>query len=271
VEIAHEARSFARRDRHWRRLGLGEATARMLASHGVRVAVLDVGAERGEAVAHEIGGVFCRADVTDEASVDAALARARSAHGVERIWVNCAGIVHGGRTVRRDRETGELRAHDVGSFREVIEVNLVGTFSMIVKCAAAMAAEPPLSEDDERGVVISTSSVAATDGQIGQAAYSASKAGVLGLTLPLARDLMDFGIRVAPSSRAFFGRPCSSRSRRNTVMRSPRACLSRSDWEPRPNTPASSASSAKTAMSTARRSGSTALSAFRPSEIRSSA
>ena len=187
--------------------GLGEATARMLASHGVRVAVLDVGAERGEAVAHEIGGVFCRADVTDEASVDAALARARSAHGVERILVNCAGIVHGGRTVRRDRETGELRAHDVGSFREVIEVNLVGTFSMIVKCAAAMAAEPPLSEDDERGVVISTSSVAATDGQIGQAAYSASKAGVLGLTLPLARDLMDFGIRVCAIQPGIFWTP----------------------------------------------------------------
>ena len=187
--------------------GLGEATARMLAGHGVRVALLDMNAEQGEAVAKQIGGVFCRADVTDEGSIDAALEQARSADGVERILVNCAGIVHGRRTVTKDRENGALRAHDLASFRKVVEVNLLGTFNMIAKCAVAMAGESPLTEDGERGVIISTSSVAATDGQIGQAAYSASKGGVLGITLPIARDLMGFGIRVCAVQPGIFWTP----------------------------------------------------------------
>lgn len=187
--------------------GLGEATARMLSDHGVRVALFDMNEEKGEAVARDIGGVFCRADVTDEASVDAALARARAAHGVERILVNCAGIVHGRRTVTKERDTGTLRAHDLASFRKVVEVNLIGTFLMISKCAVAMAAEEPLTDDGERGVIVSTSSVAATDGQIGQAAYSASKGGVLGITLPIARDLMSFGIRVCAVQPGIFWTP----------------------------------------------------------------
>jgi NAD(P)-dependent dehydrogenase (short-subunit alcohol dehydrogenase family) len=187
--------------------GLGAATARMLAAQGVCVALFDLNAERGEAVAGEIGGVFASVDVTDEASVDAGLARARAAHGAARVLVNCAGIVHGRRTVTRDRETGVLRPHDLASFRKVIEANLIGTFHMVAKCAAAMAAEPPLGEDGERGVIVTTASVAATDGQIGQAAYSASKGGVLGMTLPIARDLMDSGIRVVCIEPGIFWTP----------------------------------------------------------------
>ncbi|MYZ49348.1 SDR family NAD(P)-dependent oxidoreductase [Propylenella binzhouense] len=187
--------------------GLGEATARMLAAHGVRVALFDMNAERGRRVAEETGGRFMQVDVTDEASVDAGLAAARDAHGTERILVNCAGIVMGRRTVTRERETGILRPHDLASFRKVIEVNLVGTFHMAAKCAAAMAAAEPLTEDGERGVIVMTSSVAATDGQIGQAAYSASKGGVLALTLPLARDLMGSGIRVLTIQPGIFWTP----------------------------------------------------------------
>ena len=187
--------------------GLGEATARMLTGKGVRVAIFDLSGEKGEAVARDIGGIFCHADVTAEASVDTALERARSAHGVERILVNCAGIVHGRRTVTKDRDSGVLRAHDLASFRKVVEVNLVGTYRMIARCALAMAAEPALTEEGERGVIISTSSVAATDGQIGQAAYAASKGGVLALTLPVARDLMGYGIRVLAIQPGIFGTP----------------------------------------------------------------
>ena len=176
--------------------GLGEATARMLASAGAKVAILDMNAARGEQVAAEIGAMFCAANVADEASADAALARARGANGVERVLVNCAGIAPGKRTVAKKRDTGELIPHDLETFRRTIEVNLIGTFHMIAKSAAAMAGLPPLTPDGGRGVVVCTASVAAQDGQIGQAAYAASKGGVLGLTLPVARDLSGFGIRV---------------------------------------------------------------------------
>jgi NAD(P)-dependent dehydrogenase (short-subunit alcohol dehydrogenase family) len=187
--------------------GLGEATARMLASHGARVAVFDMNAERGAVVAKEIGGVFCEANVTDEASVDAALAKAREAHGVERVLVNCAGIAPGKRTVAKKRDTGELVPHDLASFRRVIEVNLIGTFHMIAKSAAAMAALDPVTGDGGRGVIVCTASVAAQDGQIGQAAYSASKGGVLGLTLPVARDLSGYGIRIVTIMPGLFSTP----------------------------------------------------------------
>jgi NAD(P)-dependent dehydrogenase (short-subunit alcohol dehydrogenase family) len=187
--------------------GLGEATARMLVSQGARVALFDMNAERGAAVAKEIGGVFCEANVTDEASVDAALAKAREANGVERVLVNCAGIAPGKRTVTKKRDTGELVAHDLASFRRVIEVNLIGTFHMIAKSAAAMAALDPVTEDGGRGVIVCTASVAAQDGQIGQAAYSASKGGVLGLTLPVARDLSGYGIRIMTIMPGLFSTP----------------------------------------------------------------
>lgn len=187
--------------------GLGEATARMLASHGVKVAILDMNAERGEVVARDIGAVFCKADVTDETSIDTALEQARAANGIERILVNCAGIAPGRRTVTKKRETGELIAHDIASFRRAIEINLIGTYAMIAKCSVAMAGLEPVTPDGGRGVIINTSSVAAQDGQIGQAAYASSKGGVLSLTLPVARDLSGFGIRVMSIMPGLFETP----------------------------------------------------------------
>lgn len=187
--------------------GLGRATARMLAGHGVRVAIFDMNPEAGEAAAGEIGGLFCRVDVADEASVDAGLARAREAHGQERVLVNCAGIAPGKRTVSRKRDTGEIMPHDLATFRRTVEVNLVGTFHMIAKCAAGMAGLDPVTPDGGRGVVVSTASIAAQDGQIGQAAYAASKGGVLGLTLPVARDLAGHGIRVVTIMPGLFHTP----------------------------------------------------------------
>lgn len=176
--------------------GLGEATARTLAGEGVRVAIFDLSEERGMKVAGEIGGVFCQVDVSDEASVDGALEKARAAHGQERILVNCAGIAPAAKTAGRERKTGEIKPHDLKLFARTIQVNLIGTFHMCSKVAAGMIAADPLNEDGERGVMVSTASVAAQDGQIGQAAYAASKGGVESLTLPMARDLSRDGIRV---------------------------------------------------------------------------
>lgn len=187
--------------------GLGEASARMLAGQGAKVAIFDLQAERGQAVAGEIGGVFCEANVADEASVEAALEKARQAHGVERVLVNCAGIAPGRRTVSKKRDTGEFVPHDLATFRRVIEANLIGTYQMIAKSAAAMASLEPVTPDGGRGVVVCTASVAAQDGQIGQAAYAASKGGVLGLTLPVARDLSGFGIRVMTIMPGLFHTP----------------------------------------------------------------
>ncbi len=187
--------------------GLGEATARRLASQGMKVALFDMNAERGENVAEEIGGIFCSVDVTDEASVDAALGKAREAHGQEAVLVNCAGIVVGKKTVSRDRETGETKAHDLSLFAKVINVNLIGTFHMIAKSAAGMASGDALDDNGTKGVIINTSSIAATDGQMGQVAYSASKGGVLGLTLPIARDLAKEGIRVCTIMPGLFHTP----------------------------------------------------------------
>jgi NAD(P)-dependent dehydrogenase (short-subunit alcohol dehydrogenase family) len=176
--------------------GLGEATARKLAASGAKVAILDMQKERGAKVAGEIGALFCEADVTNEQSVDAALAVARAAHGVERVLVCCAGVGSAKRTVSKKRETDELVAHDIATFRRTIEINLIGTFTMIAKSAVAMAGLEPISPDGLRGAIISTASVAAQDGQIGQVAYAASKGGVLAMALPVARDLANSGIRV---------------------------------------------------------------------------
>jgi NAD(P)-dependent dehydrogenase (short-subunit alcohol dehydrogenase family) len=187
--------------------GLGEATARMLAAEGARVAILDANAARGEEVAQEIGGLFCQADVTDEASIEAALAQARVAHGIERILVNCAGIAPGRRMVSKKRETGEWVGHDLALFAKVIAVNLTGTFNMIAKSSLAMAALDPVTADGGRGVVVCTASIAAEDGQIGQAAYSASKGGVVGMMLPIARDLAGYGIRVMAIMPGLFRTP----------------------------------------------------------------
>jgi NAD(P)-dependent dehydrogenase (short-subunit alcohol dehydrogenase family) len=175
--------------------GLGEATARALGAQGVKVAVFDMNREAGERVAGEIKGVFCEVDVTRDATVDAGFAKARAAHGQERILVNCAGIAIGQKTVSRAKDTGEIRAHDMAAFEKVIAINLVGSFRCLSRSAAGMLSLEPL-EDGERGVIVSTASVAAQDGQIGQAAYSASKGGVYSMTLPIARDLASEGVRV---------------------------------------------------------------------------
>ena len=187
--------------------GLGEATVRMLANSGVRVAVFDMNEERGTAVAEDTDGIFCEVDVTSDESVAAGLERARARHGVERILVNCAGIAPGRKTVSRNRETGAFVPHDMATFRKGIEVNLVGTFRMIAHSAAGMAGLEPATSDGGRGVIVNTASVAAEDGQIGQASYAASKAGIVGLTLPVARDLASFGIRVVTIMPGLFHTP----------------------------------------------------------------
>ena len=175
--------------------GLGEATARELAKRGAKVAIFDRDPVKGEQVAAEIGGIFCEVDVTNDAQVEVGFTRARSAHGQERVLVNCAGIVNAAKTVGRDKATGELRLFPMDQFERAIAINLVGSFRCLSKSAAGMMQLEPLA-DGERGCVINTASVAAEDGQIGQAAYSASKGGVLAMTLPIARDLMNEGIRV---------------------------------------------------------------------------
>ena len=175
--------------------GIGEAIARRLAASDVRVAILDFNEERGGAVAVELGGVFCKVDVTSEEAVDLALEKARAAIGQERVLVNCAGTGNAHKTASRDKKTGELKHFPLSEFEKLIHINLIGSFRCAAKCAAGMLALDGL-EDGERGVIINISSVAAQDGQVGQAAYSASKAGVVGMTLPMARDLMNDGIRV---------------------------------------------------------------------------
>jgi NAD(P)-dependent dehydrogenase (short-subunit alcohol dehydrogenase family) len=187
--------------------GLGEATARMLRAHGVNVGILDMQVERGEKIAAEIGATFAQCDVTSEASVDAALAALRKANGQERILANCAGIAPGKRVISKNRETGALIAHDLAHFTKVVNVNLIGTFNVLAKSAVGMAALQPVDGDGQRGVVICTASVAAQDGQVGQAAYAASKAGVAGMTLPVARDLSQYGIRVCTILPGLFHTP----------------------------------------------------------------
>jgi len=180
--------------------GLGEATARALAVAGARVAVLDLSKERAEAVAADIGGIGLGCDVSSGEGAEQAVAKAVETLGAPRILVNCAGIAVGMRTVTRDGP------HPLDLFRKVIEVNLVGTFNMIRLFAAQAEKLDPL-EGGERGVIVCTASVAAFDGQIGQAAYSASKSGVAGMTLPVARDLSRSGIRVVTIAPGIFRTP----------------------------------------------------------------
>lgn len=176
--------------------GLGAATARRLAACGAQVALFDLNVREGEALAEEIGGLFCHVDVTEEASVVAGFAKARRAQGQERILVNCAGIAPAARTVGRNRETGARKVHDMALFEKTVAINLVGTFRCCTHAAAGMVGLAPLDAEGTRGVIVNTASIAAEDGQIGQAAYAGSKGGVAAMTLPLARDLMDEGIRV---------------------------------------------------------------------------
>ena len=186
--------------------GLGAATARALAAKGVKVAIFDLQAEKGEAMAKEIGGVFCEVNVMDDASVDAGFAKARAAHGQERILVNCAGTGNAIKTASRSKEDGSVKHFPLDAFNWIIQINLVGTFRCIAKSAAGMMTLDP-QEDGDRGAIVNTASVAAEDGQIGQAAYSASKAGVVGMTLPIARDLAGEGIRVNTILPGIFNTP----------------------------------------------------------------
>ena len=187
--------------------GLGEGTARLLASAGVKVGIFDMNVERGEAVAKEIGGTFAKVDVSNNESVDAGFNAVRTAQGQERIMINCAGIGGGMKTASRKRDTGEIMAHDVAMYTRVIHINLIGSFLCASKSAAGMMAIDPMAPDGERGVIINTASVAAQDGQIGQVAYAASKGGILSMALPMARDLAREGIRVNTILPGFFETP----------------------------------------------------------------
>ena len=179
--------------------GLGAATARAMAAKGAKVAVFDMNKDNAEKVAAEIGGVACVGDVSNEASVKEAIDKAEAAHGVVRVLVNCAGIGSAVKTVSKNG------AHSLDLFAHVVKVNLIGSFNCIRLVAERMQSAPTIGE--ERGVFINTASVAAYDGQIGQAAYSASKGGIVGMTLPVARVLASLFVRVVPIASGLFLTP----------------------------------------------------------------
>ncbi|SOD72138.1 NAD(P)-dependent dehydrogenase (short-subunit alcohol dehydrogenase family) [Jatrophihabitans sp. GAS493] len=183
--------------------GLGEATVRRLAKAGVTVVIADLQSERGTALADEVGGIFCRVDVTDTDDIIAAVEAAAAAAPL-RSAVNCAGIGIPARTIGRDGRYES--AHDLDSYRRVLDIDLVGTFDMIRIAATAMSRLEPL-DSGVRGAIVNTASVAAEDGQIGQAAYSSAKAGIVGMTLPIARDLGAVGIRINTILPGYFLTP----------------------------------------------------------------
>ncbi|KIU30187.1 3-hydroxy-2-methylbutyryl-CoA dehydrogenase [Sphingomonas melonis] len=180
--------------------GLGGGSAKRLAAQGAKVTIFDLNADLGTALAQEIGGHFVRVDVTDEQAVAGAIAEAEGVNGKARILVNCAGIGPPAKVIDRDGN-----ALPLASFSKIVTINLIGTFNVLSKFAAALHTAAPIGE--ERGVVINTASVAAYDGQIGQAAYAASKGGVVGMTLPIARELARYGIRVMTIAPGIFWTP----------------------------------------------------------------
>ena len=182
--------------------GLGAATAEMLARNGAKVTIFDLNAELGEATAKEIGGRFASVNVTDEASVTGAIAEAEAVNGKARILVNCAGIAPPAKVLNRDGSPQPL-----ADFAKLVNINLIGTFNVLSKFASRLVDAEPLNEDGERGVIINTASVAAFEGQIGQAAYSASKGGVAAMALPIAREFARFGIRVNTIAPGIFWTP----------------------------------------------------------------
>jgi NAD(P)-dependent dehydrogenase (short-subunit alcohol dehydrogenase family) len=181
--------------------GLGRATAEALAAKGARVAIFDLNPAAAEEAAKAVGGLAVIGDVADGASASAAIAKSEATHGPARMLVNCAGIGVAKRVVGRDGP------QPLADFEKVIRVNLIGTFNMIRLAAATMGALEPLADDAERGVIVSTASIAAYDGQIGQAAYAASKGGVASLTLPVARELARVGVRVMTIAPGLFHTP----------------------------------------------------------------
>lgn len=181
--------------------GLGAAAARALADRGMKVTLFDLNEEAGGAFAQSLGGLFARVDVADPGSVADGVALAEAAHGVPRVLVNCAGIGPAAKTVSR----GE--PHDPGVFARVIGINLIGSFNCASQVAARMVGGDPLDADGTRGVIVNTASIAAFDGQVGQVAYAASKGGIAGMTLPMARDLADKGVRVTTIAPGLFRTP----------------------------------------------------------------
>jgi NAD(P)-dependent dehydrogenase (short-subunit alcohol dehydrogenase family) len=186
--------------------GLGAATARRLAAAGAKVALFDLNEEKGEALAAELGGVFCKVNVTSDEEVDAGFAKARAAHGQERLLVCCAGVGNAFKTASRSKQDGSIKEFPAAAFDWVIQINLVGTFRCVAKSAAGMLSLD-LPKGEERGAIVMTASVAAEDGQMGQAAYSASKGGIVGMTLPIARDLSGEGIRINTILPGIFDTP----------------------------------------------------------------
>ncbi len=181
--------------------GMGAEVARHLAKGGAKVAVLDINKANVESVAKEIGGIALECDVSNEASAKAAIDAVKQAHGAPRILMNCAGIAPAARIV------GKEGPHDLAFFSKIINVNLIGTFNMLRLAAAEMSVLEPVNDTGERGVIINTASVAAYEGQIGQAGYAASKGGVVGMTLPAARELARFGVRVVTIAPGLIGTP----------------------------------------------------------------
>jgi len=196
--------------------GLGKASAEALAAAGAKVAVFDVNAEKGEEVARAIGGVFCNVDITSEDSVVAGFAKAREAHGQERICVHCAMTSRRGKTLAFDKEAGKLKRLSTEDYEYGVQGILVASYRIASLSAEGMAALDPL-EDGERGCITLTASVAAQDAQIGQVTYGSAKAGVNGLVLPLARDLMDLGIRVNAIMPGIFATPLMLGAKQNVL------------------------------------------------------
>lgn len=181
--------------------GLGAAAAERLAAEGLKVTIFDLNAEAGAAKAAALGGAFAQVDVSDPASVAEGIAAAEAAHGAIRVLVNCAGIGPAAKTVSRGAP------HDPALFDKVIRINLLGSFYCASQAAVSMVAADPLGQDGARGVIINTASVAAYDGQVGQVAYATSKGGIVGMTLPMARDLADKGVRVCSVAPGLFLTP----------------------------------------------------------------
>lgn len=194
--------------------GLGRATAEALIAQGAKVALFDKNAEIGPTVAQEIGATFCEVDVMDQASVEAGFEQARAANGQERILVNCAGGGFGGpnRTVARSKEDGSIVPYPIENYQKTLELNLTGSFRCIVLAAAGMMTLPPQDEGD-RGAIVNTASVAGEEGQIGQVAYASAKAGIIGMTLVVARDLSGEGIRCNTILPGIFDTPLLGRAK----------------------------------------------------------
>ncbi|MDO7842072.1 SDR family NAD(P)-dependent oxidoreductase [Sphingomonas immobilis] len=186
--------------------GLGEASARALAGAGIKVTIFDLNEEKGEAIAKEIGGVFAKVNILSEEEVVAGFEKARAAHGQERILVHCAQVSRSGKTIGKNRETGEFKRFSTADYEFSILGILVASYRLASLSAMGMTTLEPL-EDGERGVITLTASAAAQDAQVGQVAYGSAKAGVNGLALPMARDLMDLGIRVNSIMPGIFATP----------------------------------------------------------------